>query len=185
MVRQGIIDFTAFLDKDGQVIIKELSVIDVDSKCTQHWIFKPPTDQQQSMIFGANNRSFDYHNRWMSTHYHGLYYSNGTTLYESLPSSLDHTCHDIRILFAPTTEKAQILERLFNKQRAVISLELFGCPPLPRDILFGCRKNEEDGEEEETVGGGGGKSRMTLVTSVCFIKYTPLDSIALKAVCTC
>lgn len=135
MVRKGVIDFTAFLSNDKQVIIKELTVIDVDSQCTQHWIFQPPQNQQL-MLSCWDNKTFEYHNRWMSTHFHGLYYSNGFTPYDSLPLVLAQICRDIQVLFATTTEKAKALEEIFNFDRAVISLELLGCPLIAHDPLF-------------------------------------------------
>lgn len=144
MVKTGIIDFTAFLGKDNEVIIKELSIIDIASKCTQHWIFQPPQDQQQLMQSSWNNKTFDYHNNWMSTHYHGLYYTNGSSNYENLQSALINTCRNIQILFAPTVEKAKVLEDIFRDERVVIGLELFGCPQLPREPLFNLNLSEQE-----------------------------------------
>lgn len=145
MIRKGVIDFTAFLSKDRQVIIKELSVIDIESKCVQHWIFEPPQDQLQ-MQCSANNFTFDYHNKWMSTHFHGLYYMHGSTAYKNLTSVLMQICRDVHVLFATTTEKAKVLEEIFNYDRAVVSLELLGCPSLPRDPLLelGDGQNNEN-----------------------------------------
>jgi hypothetical protein len=148
MVRKGVIDFSAFIDKDRQVIVKELSVIDIDSKCTQHWIFLPPQDKQQSMLSTWDNNGFEYHNNWMSTHFHGLYYTNGFTPYENLQSVLTNICRSIHVLFAASTEKARVLEEeIFNFERAVISLELLECPPLPRDPLLHLK--EEDPEKNQ------------------------------------
>lgn len=141
MVRKGIIDFTAFLSKNDEVIIKELTVIDIYTKATQHWIFQPPKDQLVQL--DCYSSSSDYHNNWMRTHYHGLYYSNGTTSYESLTSALENTCRDIHLLFAPTTEKAKVLEEIFRHERAVISLQSLGCPQLPRDMLYMTKEDEK------------------------------------------
>ena len=142
MVRRGIIDFSAFLSKDYNVIIKELSVCDIDSLSTQHWMFKPPQNQPHSIQCEYTDRTPEYRNQWMTTHYHGLYYTNGDTHYESLASILSKTCHDIQVLFAPTTEKAKVLEEIFNYERVVVSLELMGCPPLPTEPLLDIKSND-------------------------------------------
>lgn len=144
MARKGIIDFTAFLTKDHEVVVKELSVIDIDSLSTRHWMFQPPQNQLDLMHSDWTNTSFDYHNKWMSAHYHGLYYANGTELYETMTSALNGICHNIQVLYAPTTEKAKVLEDIFNHERAVISLEQLGCPPVPRNSLFDISSYSED-----------------------------------------
>lgn len=130
MLRRAVIDFTAFVDKERKVIIKELSVIDVDSKCIQHWILKPPKIGT-SVPYNKTSKSscFTHYNRWLIEHFHGLDYHFGHTEYESLWILLNCICSEFKLLFNLDLEKARVIEQIFDAKRAVLSLEALGCPP--------------------------------------------------------
>lgn len=130
MLRRAVIDFTGFVNKEKKVIIKELSVIDVDSKCIQHWILKPPKISTNVPYNETSEASgFTHYNRWLSEHFHGLDYHYGHTEYESLWILLNYICSEFKLLFAADLEKARVIEQIFDAKRAVLSLEALGCPP--------------------------------------------------------
>lgn len=119
-----VIDFNAFVDKDKKVIIKELTVVDIDSTSSQHWIFKPPNATS----------SMDRHNAWIAKHYHGLEFFSGDLDYDTLNSTLEHICTRADLLYAHDRQKARVLNKLIG--RLVFDLESLGCPPLPKETLF-------------------------------------------------
>lgn len=129
-ISKAVIDFSAFFNGDKKVIIKELSIMDVDSKCVQHWVLKSPKGRMD-LPYSQVCR-----NAWLTRHYHGLEMNAGVMEYESLASALDYICDRFQFIFAATTEKARILEDTILGRRSVISLELLGCPPLSRDMII-------------------------------------------------
>lgn len=128
-----LIDFSAFGASPTtgankpRYIIKELTVVDIDTGCHQHWIFKPP----KGATFWTKHYLVDLHNQWLCERYHGLDFYLGLTEYESLDAALDYHCKGANLLFAPNRAKANILEDLFNTKRVVFDLQALGCPPCP------------------------------------------------------
>lgn len=150
MSRKAVIDFSAFVSITNDVIIKELTVVDIESGSAQHWIFKPPKDTPN---YWSGSCAIDRHNGWLSKHYHGIEFYAGFTQYEEMLSALNNVCSDMQTLYAPDLEKARVLERLFNARRLVFSLEALGCPQLQRATLFPNFKfldvDEEDRGRDE------------------------------------
>lgn len=133
MNRCFVIDFTAFTGRDKTVIVKELSIADVDSQCVQHYVFRPPKDTETVTWDPFMGRQY----QWMSMHYHGLDYFEGTSDYANMESTVRSVCNEADFIFAPSQEKAAWLEKnVFDKSRVVINLELLGCEPqLPTSVL--------------------------------------------------
>src|SRR5436190_9476377 len=126
MNRSIVIDFTAFTGRDKTVIVKELSIADVDSQCIQHFVFKPPKDTDTVTWDPYTGRQY----QWMSMHYHGLDYFEGSADYGNMESIITSICSDADFIFAPSQEKAAWLENnVFDKSRVVFNLELLGCEP--------------------------------------------------------
>jgi len=120
MGRKVVIDFSAFTTRGKKVIVKELTVIDVESRCVQHMIFKLPRDD-------ASIEETRRHN-WMSIHYNGLDFFEGSADYNSMKSTLQYLCMEADFIFAPSHDKASWLEsEIFDKSRVVLNLQLFGC----------------------------------------------------------
>lgn len=128
-----VIDFSAFVcSVTKDVIIKELSIVEVESKCAQSWIFKPPQEKYTTWPRGTDFR----HNSWLSDHYHGIDFTTGFTSYEFLETALNFHCSEAQMLLVSDEEKARVLERIFQGRRVVFSLEHLGCPSLPKEPLF-------------------------------------------------
>lgn len=134
-----LVDLSAFAAErptgELRYIVKELTVVDIDSGCHQHWVFKSPEDTSCCGTAGINWR-LDWHNDWLSNHYIGLDYRTGLAEYDSLNDALDYHCRGARLVFAPNRVKAQILDELLNSDSAVIDLEALGCPPPPNFNFF-------------------------------------------------
>lgn len=128
-----LIDFSAFVDataaeeKKPTYIIKELTIVDIDSGCYQHWIYRPPKDSYH----WAGTEPLQRHNQWQIERYHGLEFHVGLADYASLADSLNQHCNAANLLFAPNRVKADILEDLLYRNRTVFDLESLGCPPIP------------------------------------------------------
>jgi len=124
MGRKLIIDFSAFTARGKKVIVKELTVIDVESQCVQHMVFKPPNDSASVTSISSDGR----HYNWMSMHYNGLDFYEGSADYSSLNTVMKYLCMDADLIFAPSHEKASWLEsEIFDKTRVVFNLQQFGC----------------------------------------------------------
>jgi len=131
-----VIDFTTFTARDKTVIVKEVSVIDVESRCVQHFVFKPPKDT--SVWDGQVGRQY----QWFSMHHHGLDYYDGSSDYSSLGPVVRSICGDAAFIFAPNQEKASWLENnVFDKTRVVFNLELFGFST-PSSLFFPTEDSE-------------------------------------------
>lgn len=154
--RKVVVDFSAFVGKDPvtkkkHVCIKELSIVDVATRCVAHWIFEQPKGNEYGFV---GNLFAGHPNSWIASHYHGLNYTSGFTSYESLLHILNHHCHDSKFVFAPDLEKAKVLEKLFKRRRVVFSLEMLGCPPLPPPALYqGVFDDEDDDDPSQDVVG--------------------------------
>lgn len=123
-----VVDFSTFSSNANvsEVVIKELTIVDIETKCLQHYIFSPPDS--------ASN--WDTDRRWLSHHFHGLDFNLGFSNYDSLLQVLNYHTEHAKLIFTPTREKAKILENLFKTRRIVFDLETLGCPPIPREGLF-------------------------------------------------
>lgn len=142
MATKAVIDFSAFIGENKKIIVKELSIIDLDSNCVQHWIFKPPKETTGSFTGiqhdcgGWHSGEFSGHNRWLSKHYHGIGFGAGSSDYNSLSSALGDICCGMKLLYTASCEKARVLEKLLDNGRVVFSLESLGCPPLSGDSII-------------------------------------------------
>lgn len=169
--RKVVIDFNALVGRDSvtqkkYVMIKELTIVDVDTKCASHTIFEKPKDNP----FNYSGEFFgDRTNNWLASHYHGLDYHTGFTSYESLLQVLNYHCDGARFIFAPDVEKAKVLEKLFKRKRIVFSLQMLGAPTLPAAAHFPEISDEEDENGEDMAGCCGS-------APVCLHEKTEVDS---------
>ena len=61
---EAILDIQCIVGADNKYIIKEMSIVDMDSNASQHWIFKNSHINQNAKSRSVNN--------WLQRHYHGL-----------------------------------------------------------------------------------------------------------------
>lgn len=117
-----LVDFSAFAAErtTGDVnlpvhIIKEMTIVDIDSGCYQTWIYKQPKESYH----WDGSEPLEKHNQWLIDHYHGLEYHLGFADYESLTDTLNHHCGRASLLFAANRVKTRILEDLLYMKQAV------------------------------------------------------------------
>jgi len=77
----AIIDFHCILGKDNEYMIKEMSVVDVETWATQHWIFKNSKSIQDNKSRKTN--------KWLEHNYHKLSLEYGDVEYEELSRVLN------------------------------------------------------------------------------------------------
>lgn len=129
MLEKAVIDYNAFIDQSGEVVIKELAVVDVNTKDVQHWIFKAPKGREIFKVTEDRTNPF-YRNRWLTHNFHGLDFDDGTTSYEDMDLALQDLCRNFPVLYAISNDKCAVLEKLLD--RPVFCLESLGCDHLPR-----------------------------------------------------
>src|SRR5436190_20617836 len=94
------IDYSVFTARDNSVIVKELSIGDVDSQCIQHLVFKPPKETDTVMWDLYKSRRY----QWISMHY--LDYFEGSVEYANMKSTINSLCKDASFIFSTSQEKA-------------------------------------------------------------------------------
>jgi len=120
---QAIIDFQAFVDDHNNYIVKELSVIDLQTYASQHWIFKAPYGCE--FLEKETIRT----NRWLSKHYHKLDWWKGDVNYDQLAKILEDINTKYCVIYVKgSKKKALIKEYIFDS--LIIDLEEYGCPSL-------------------------------------------------------
>lgn len=118
----AVIDFQAFMGiGPSRFIVKEVSVMDLDTLAEQSFLFKPPREipKERSPC-----------DIWLKKHHHHLEWSQGDIEYFMLEDVLFKSTKKFRFLFAKGIEKCDFLEGLLRKY--VYDLEVFGCPALKK-----------------------------------------------------
>lgn len=129
-----LVDFSAFVAERStgeklppDHIIKEISIVDIDSGCHQNLVFKPPKDTYH----WDGSEPLERHNQWLIDRYHGLDYDVGFLNYEALTDAINLLCSGATLLYTSNRVKAKILEDLLYKKREVVDVASLGCPPSP------------------------------------------------------
>lgn len=122
-----MLDFQAFCGLGTtKFIVKEVSIVDLDTLAEHSFLFKPPKDIPKDA-----GRS--YSDVWLKKHHHHLEWSQGHIDYSMLEEVLTKYTKKFKFLFAKGVEKCVFLEDLLRK--FVYDLELFGCPNLKKLAL--------------------------------------------------
>lgn len=119
MTSSAIVDIQCVIDAHSKYIIKEMSLVDVDSCSCQHWIFKSPPAMQN-----AKSRSV---NKWLHRNYHRLSLNCGDVEYaeiERILKSLDFAC-----IYVKGDDKRRIIEN-YVPNVEVIDMHELDCPRL-------------------------------------------------------
>jgi hypothetical protein len=134
MLGKAVVDYNAFVDRHGVVIIKEIAVVDVTTKDVQHWVFKAPKDHDLCHGYDEDHSTPYFRNRWLTNHFHGLHIDDGTTAYEDMDMALHMICRHFSTIYAVSDDKCTVLETILN--RPVFCLESLGCDRLPRQEIL-------------------------------------------------
>jgi len=110
----AVLDIQCVLGANSKYVIKEMSVIDVDSWTTQHWIFKHTFNSLHV-------------NKWLERNYHQIPIQYGDVEYKELERILHSLKFDY--IYIKGEQKRQIIRELIPRVE-VINLEDIGCPRL-------------------------------------------------------
>ncbi len=133
--RSIILDIQCFKDNSNSFIIKEVSVIELDSGTLLfHHIVCPPYERKQ---LSSDRLRESY---WATKHYHGLEWNKGDIEYNILMSKLEYVFSSCLTIYVKGTEKREFIKKLCPDYCRVFDLESFGCGSL--ESLTIMYKNE-------------------------------------------
>jgi len=113
----AILDIQCVLDENSKYLIKEMSVLDLNSSNTQHWIFKHYCTQN------AKSRCV---NKWLMRNYHQLSLECGDVEYsevERILNSLNFTR-----IYVKGTQKREIIKKFIPKIDVIDMGQEMNCP---------------------------------------------------------
>ena len=153
---RAIIHFSAF-DQTGQddFIVKELAIVNPDSRTLQSWIFKPPFDISELPL------TIQLDNDYLSSHIFGLEWSEGDVAYNDMQRVLVAYTKNIDVLFTHGHRRQQFLERLLG--RTIVNLEDLHCPKSSH-LLFPATHCAHPQHQFHTF-------RCALYEALCYSKY--------------
>lgn len=115
----AIIDFHCILGRDNKYMIKEMSIVDVETWATQHWIFKNSKSIQDNKSRKTN--------KWLERNYHKLSLEYGDVEYEELGRVLNSL--KFSFIYVKGDQKKQLLLE-YIPHIGIINIDDMGCPPL-------------------------------------------------------
>ena len=114
----AVIDAQGFRSNTNELIFKELSILSLDGKISQTYLFEPPANLQQS--FRTNT--------WLTNNHHGLKWSDGNTPYHHVESIFSEINLKFDKFFVKGVEKRLWLWQYLSKEME--NVEERGCPAL-------------------------------------------------------
>src|SRR5437868_8799489 len=119
-----IVDVECFYGKDGELVIKELAIVNPVTNQTQSYIFNSPYEWE------TIPEKFKGTNRWLTRNFHRMQWEEGHIPYAKLPQILIWDTMGCNI-YAKGLEKVKMLATIVGRE--VLNLEKYGCPKL-KDI---------------------------------------------------
>lgn len=119
MLSSAILDVHCVLDGAAKFMIKEMSVVDIDTYATQHWIFK-----HSHLTQNAKSRSV---NKWLERNYHKLSLEYGDVEYTEINHILNSLTFDV--IYVKGEQKQKIIKDIVPYAN-IINIEEIGCPRL-------------------------------------------------------
>ena len=121
-----VIDFTFLEGRDGELVIKELVVVDSHSKRVSSYVFKGPYSWEDVPGLNARiNQAID----------HGCNWNDGDVLYSELETVLHREESSAVAIYSFGPQKTQLISGLMD--RTIIDITQLGCPPLADISLQG------------------------------------------------
>src|SRR5215469_7144255 len=119
-----VIDFNYLTGRDGEMVVKELAVVDSRNSRVSSYMFKRPYAWEEVPVFTARmNNSTD----------HGCNWNDGDILYSELETVLQRITSAAVAIYCLGSQKAEFISGLID--RTVIDIAQLGCPELA-DISF-------------------------------------------------
>jgi len=121
-----VIDFTFLGRRDGELVVKELAVVDSHSNSVSSYVFKRPYTWEELPAFNTRmNQAID----------HGFNWNEGDVLYSALETLLHLEASFAVAVYCFGPQKTQFIGGLMD--RTFIAIIQLGCPPLADIILQG------------------------------------------------
>lgn len=111
---QGVVSAAS---NDHSFLIKEMSVVAMDSTSVYHWMFKHPVN-----TVGDSKTNY-----WLKMYHHGMDTLCGDVEYTELPRIINLMRSEV--VYVKGVQKKEVIERYLPGQR-VVEMEDLGCPPL-------------------------------------------------------
>jgi hypothetical protein len=119
-----VIDFTFLERRDGELVVKELAVVNSHSNKISSYVFKRPYSWEEVSAFKARmNQNID----------HGCNWNDGDVLYSDLETLLHREASSTVAVYCFRPQKTQFISGLMD--RTVFYITQLGCPP-PADICL-------------------------------------------------
>lgn len=115
----AIIDIQCTVGKNSKYMIKEMSIVDIETWSIGHWIFKHTRDTQDEKSLNVN--------RWLETHYHEIPLEYGDIQYDEICRILNS--FNFKCIYIKGEQKKNIIKE-FVQHTSIINLEEMSCPRL-------------------------------------------------------
>lgn len=120
-----VLDIHCLYDNEMKLIVKELSMYDLNYHSTQHWIFKPP----ENLVIYCEKTKIT--NQWVTRNQHHIPWEAGDVQFEELENILENIFSSFGQIFVKGRQKVDLLKSFVKyKLPQFINLEILGCPKL-------------------------------------------------------
>ena len=119
MNSEYIIDLQGFRH-DHYSIIRELTIVDIDSHNVVHSLAKPPFDK--AILSSAEQKNVC----WLERNHHKIQWGDGTCEYSEVFAGLRRAIRDAHTFYVKGSEKALFIRNVTGK--FTLDLDLLGCP---------------------------------------------------------
>ena len=104
-LKQCIVEFQSFIGNSNEFIVKELSILDLDTYVTWNFLFKPPYSFKR--LNGKAART----NKWLIKNYHHIAWGEGFIEYTALEDIVKHYCSKFSIIHTTGHKKCAWLQQ--------------------------------------------------------------------------
>lgn len=117
-----VCDFQGFRSDNSEFIIKELSIVSLNGKIFEHFVFVPPYDFEKLSKKSKKTAI------WLTNVYHGLEWDSGFIPYEKVTDICQDICHRFSLIYVKGLEKKEILSKYIRDGGEIQNIEELGCP---------------------------------------------------------
>jgi len=119
-----IVDMLAFNSPKAKFIVKELTIVNVQTGAVSWFLFKPPCAAKDTVAATLKE------NIWLTNNFHGISWEEGDVPYAQLRSILTEQIDPGSRVYVKGEEKANFIQKLTSAN--VVDLQTLGCPSLRR-----------------------------------------------------
>lgn len=124
MFATGIVDLQWFTSSDpnNRIIVKELSVANLNRQCEEHYLFDAPTKLMEKSAVDVKLAN------WQTRFFHNLSWSTGDIQYHRLPKLLELINQTYNLIYVKGLAKKTFLSKFLSVP--IVNIEDYGCPRL-------------------------------------------------------